>query len=61
MSEEVDASVTPPVGEVGSFISDMVSPTVAAEVPLAKSVDEAVMDPVGVLPLAAARGVSCLK
>ena len=54
--EEMDVSVTPPVGEVGSFSSDVVSPTVAAGVPLAKCVDEVVMDSVGVPPLV----VSCL-
>ena len=53
MPEEVDVSVKPPMGGVGSFLSDVVSPTVAG-VPLTEGVDEVVMD--SVPPLVAARG-----
>ena len=45
-----NVGVTPPVGKVSSFLSDVVSPTV----PLAKGVDEVVMD--SLAPLVAAKG-----
>ena len=55
--EEVSDSVTPPVGEVGSFLSEGVSPTVAAGAPLAIDVNEVVLDSVPLL--VQPRGVSC--
>ena len=60
VTEEVDVSVSPLVGDVGSFLSDVVSPMVADGVPLANGVDEVAIDSVGVPPLAAARGEGLL-
>ena len=54
--EDVDVSVTPLVGDVGSILLDVVSLMVAEGVPLADHVDKVLIDSVGVSPLAMAGG-----
>ena len=54
--ENVDVSVTPLMGDVGSVLPNVVSPMVAERAPLADHVDKVLIDSVGVSPLAAAGG-----
>ena len=54
--ENVDVSVTPLMGDVGSVLPNVASPMVAEGAPLADHVDKVLIDSVGVSPLAAAGG-----
>ena len=48
--ENVDVSVTPLIGDVGSVLPNVVSPMVAEGAPLADRVDKLLIDSVGCLP-----------
>ena len=54
--ENVDVSVTPLMGDVGSVLPNVVSPMVAERAPLADRFDKVLINSVGVSPLAAAGG-----
>ena len=54
--ENVDVSVTPLMGDVGSVVPNVASPMVAEGASLADHVDKVLIDSVGVSPLAAAGG-----
>ena len=58
--DDVDDSVTPLMGDVGSVLPNVLSPMVAERAPLADRVDKVLIDSVGVSPLAAAGGGGAL-
>ena len=58
VSRNVDAGVTPLVGDIGSILSEVVFPIVVEGAPLADHVDKVFIDSGGVSPLAMTGGLS---